>query len=147
MPRSFGSFAMLLAMRLASSIFSTFQTVGCRGSTEKDGKKTSAGGHSPDRGWLLLGGLKTKISLFERLSSHCLLVMKPGHAASQSNRNHDDDSESCQDTHISPPSVFLGVQHFWRAVCDALATDEIKLTMPHSHSWLGLEKRRRPQGD
>ena len=84
-------------------------------------KKTSAGGHSPDRGWLLLGGLKTKISLFERLSSHCLLVMKPGHAASQSNRNHDDDSENCKDTHVSPPSVFGGVQYFWRAVCDALA--------------------------
>ena len=91
---------------------------------------------SPDRGWLLLGGLKTKISLFERLSSYCLLVVKPGYAASQSNRNHDDDSESCQDTHISPPSVFLGVQHFWRTVCDALATDELKDDAALStHGW------------
>jgi hypothetical protein len=45
-------------------------------------------------------------SLFERLGSYCLLVVKPGDAASKSNRDHDDNRESRKDTHGLIPLLF-----------------------------------------
>ena len=61
--------------------------------------ETRLGGTQP--GWLC----ETEIDLFEWLSSYCLLVVKPSHAASESDRCNDDDCASEQDTHFSPPIV------------------------------------------
>jgi hypothetical protein len=54
-----------------------------------------------------------KLSLFERLSSYCLLVVKPGHAASKSNRNQNYNSESRKDAHGSVPHL-LFLRHDFR---------------------------------
>ena len=45
--------------------------------------------------------------LLKWLSSYCLLVVKPGHAASKSNRNQNYNSESRKDTHGSVPHLLI----------------------------------------